>query len=134
VNAIGCVYTDVDRWYYHSNAGLPPSLQYAAINIQAGYQKLCGSQALDYVRYRHLDTDIVRSARQQDFIRQAKDQYGQANLINNRHTLLKIFGRYTQTDPDLHTTDGIINLFNLVAFSAGPNRTSSSAPYLPPAT
>ena len=25
VNALGCVYADVDRRYYHSNAGLPPS-------------------------------------------------------------------------------------------------------------
>ncbi len=69
------------------------------------------------MRYRHTDTDIVRSARQQDFIRQAKDQYGQANLIANRDTLLRIFGKHTQTDPDLHSTDGLINLFNLVAFS-----------------
>jgi LCP family protein required for cell wall assembly len=119
VNAIGCVYTDVDRRYYHSNAGLPASLQYSEIDIQPGYQKLCDEQALSYVRFRHADTDIVRSARQQDFIRQAKDQYGQANLIANRHQLLTLFGRHTRTDPDLHTANGIENLFNLVAFSAG---------------
>ena len=29
VDAINCVYTDVDRRYYHSNAGLPASLQYS---------------------------------------------------------------------------------------------------------
>ena len=45
----------VDRRYYHSNAGLPPSLQYAEINIQPGYQRLCGQTALDYARYRHTD-------------------------------------------------------------------------------
>jgi LCP family protein required for cell wall assembly len=117
VNAIGCVYTDVDRRYYHSNAGLPASLQYSEINIQPGYQKLCDEDALGYVRYRHTDTDIVRSARQQDFIRQAKDQYGQANLISNRDTLLRIFGAHTQTDANLHSANGIENLFNLVAFS-----------------
>ena len=27
VDLLGCVYTDVDRRYYHSNVGLPPSLQ-----------------------------------------------------------------------------------------------------------
>ena len=68
VYAIGCVFTDVDRRYYHSNEGVPPSEQYAEINIQPGYQLLCGKKALEYVRYRHTDTDIVRSARQQDFI------------------------------------------------------------------
>ena len=68
VDAIGCVYTDVDRRYYHSNVGVAPSEQYSEINIQPGYQLLCGKKALEYVRYRHTDTDIVRSSRQQDFI------------------------------------------------------------------
>ena len=116
VNAIGCVYTDVDHHYFNQNIGTAAT-NYSSINIAAGYQKLCGDDALAYVRYRHTDTDIVRSARQQDFIRQAKDQYGQSNLISNRDRLLRIFGRHTQTDPNLHTTDGLINLFNLVAFS-----------------
>lgn len=118
VNAIGCVYTDVDRRYFNENLGTAET-DYSNINIQAGYQRLCGDDALAYVRYRHTDTDIVRSARQQGFIRDAKDQYGQTNLIENRDKLLRIFGRHTQTDPDLHTTDGLINLFNLVAFSDG---------------
>jgi LCP family protein required for cell wall assembly len=116
VNQIGCVYTDVDRRYFNQNVGTAAT-DYSNIDIQAGYQKLCGDSALAYVRYRHTDTDIVRSARQQDFIRQAKDQYGQSNLIANRDALLSIFGKHTQTDPDLHSTDGLINLFNLVAFS-----------------
>jgi LCP family protein required for cell wall assembly len=115
VDAIGCVYTDVDRRYFHVTG--PGAANWSSINVPAGYQKLCGDDALAYVRYRHTDTDIVRSARQQDFIRQAKDQYGQASLISNRDLLLKIFGKNTQTDADLHTTDGLINLFNLVAFS-----------------
>ena len=46
VDAIGCVYTDVDRRYYHSNVGLPAEEQYSEINIQPGYQKLCGVKAL----------------------------------------------------------------------------------------
>jgi LCP family protein required for cell wall assembly len=118
VDAIGCVYTDVDRRYYNQNIGTADT-NYSSINIQAGYQKLCDENALAYVRYRHTDTDIVRSARQQDFIRDAKDQYGQSRLIANRDKLLTIFGKHTQTDPDLHHIDGLINLFNLVAFSDG---------------
>ena len=42
VDAIGCVYVDVDRRYFHSNVGVPPSEQYSEINIQPGYQLLCG--------------------------------------------------------------------------------------------
>ena len=74
VNQIGCVYVDVDRRYYHSNLGQPVSEHYAEINVRAGYQELCGTRALQYVRFRHLDNDIVRAARQQDFLRAAKDQ------------------------------------------------------------
>jgi polyisoprenyl-teichoic acid--peptidoglycan teichoic acid transferase len=118
VDAIGCVYTDVDRRYFNQNIGTAET-NYSSINLQAGYQKLCDENALAYVRYRHTDTDIVRSARQQDFIRDAKDQYGQTRLIENRDKLLTIFGKHTQTDSDLHTTDGLINLFNLVAFADG---------------
>jgi polyisoprenyl-teichoic acid--peptidoglycan teichoic acid transferase len=115
VNAIGCVYTDVDHRYYNDTA----LTDYSSINLQSGYQKLCGSDALSFVRFRHTDSDIVRNARQQDFIRWAKDQYGAANLIAHRDTLLRIFGEHTQTDPDLHSVDGLINMFQLVAFSAG---------------
>jgi LCP family protein required for cell wall assembly len=118
VDAIGCVYTDVDRRYYNVNLGTADT-NYSNIDIQAGYQKLCDNAALAYVRYRHTDTDIVRSARQQDFIRDAKNQYGQTRLIENRDKLLKIFGKYTETDANLHSVDGLINLFNLVAFADG---------------
>ncbi|MDX6733011.1 MAG: polyisoprenyl-teichoic acid--peptidoglycan teichoic acid transferase, partial [Baekduia sp.] len=71
VDALGCVYADVDRRYYHSNLGLPVSAHYAEIDVRPGYQELCGQRALDYVRFRHADSDIVRAARQQDFLRAA---------------------------------------------------------------
>ena len=69
VNRLGCVYVDVDRDYFNDNH--PPNgspFDYATININPGYQKLCGSNALDYVRYRHFDDDLVRAARQQSFL------------------------------------------------------------------
>jgi LCP family protein required for cell wall assembly len=115
VNAIGCVYTDVDHRYYNNTA----FTDYSSIDIQPGYQKLCGSDALAFVRFRHTDTDIVRNARQQDFLRWVKDQFSESDLINQRNQLISIFGQHTQTDSDLHSVDGLINLFNLVAFSAG---------------
>jgi LCP family protein required for cell wall assembly len=115
VNAIGCVYSDVDHRYFNKTA----LTDYSSINIQPGYQKLCGSKALAFVRFRHTDSDIVRNARQQDFIRWAKEQYPQSEVISNRDRLLRIFGKHTQTDHDLHTVDGLINLFNLVAFMDG---------------
>ena len=84
VNAIGCVYVDVDRRYYHSNDGLAASEQYAEINVQPGYQLLCGKDALEYVRYRHTDTDLVRAARQQDFLRAARQRVPIGDLFFDR--------------------------------------------------
>ncbi len=98
VDAIGCVYTDVDRRYYHSNVGVPPEEQYSEINIQPGYQKLCGKKALQYVRYRHTDTDIVRSARQQNFLSQARHQVSPTDLITDNHNLIDILTEYTTSD------------------------------------
>jgi polyisoprenyl-teichoic acid--peptidoglycan teichoic acid transferase len=115
VNAIGCVYSDVDHRYYNDTA----FTNFSSIDIQPGYQPLCGSDALAFVRFRHTDTDIVRNARQQDFLRWAKAQFSTSKLISNEDKLLKIFGQHTQTDPNLHSVDGLINLFDLIAFSAG---------------
>jgi LCP family protein required for cell wall assembly len=98
VDAIGCVYTDVDRRYYHSNVGLPPSEQYSEINVQPGYQKLCGVKALQYVRFRHTDTDIVRSARQQAFISDARQRVSVQDLVFDQSGLIDIFTKYTTSD------------------------------------
>jgi LCP family protein required for cell wall assembly len=111
VDAIGCVYTDVDRRYFHSNLGVPPSEQYAEINIQPGYQKLCGKKALEYVRYRHTDTDIVRSARQQSFIAQARKQVPLPDLLTGQSELAQIFTDYTSSD--IGDTDTLIRLIDL---------------------
>jgi polyisoprenyl-teichoic acid--peptidoglycan teichoic acid transferase len=118
VDAIGCVYSQVDHRYYNNTA----LTDFSSIDIQPGYQRLCGDNqsvkgALAFVRFRHTDTDIVRNARQQDFIRWAKDQYSSSQLLSNRNKLLKIFGAHVETDHDLHTVDGLINLFDLAVFS-----------------
>src|SRR5215212_4949917 len=113
VNAIGCVYTDVDRDYYNNSA------EFTYINIDPGYQRLCARKALQYVRYRHTDTDLVRSARQQDFLRQMKQQVTYTNLIGNRDRLMRIFGRNTATDAGLRSTAEILRLVKLAYFSAG---------------
>jgi LCP family protein required for cell wall assembly len=82
VNKLGGVYIDVDRKYFNNHTG---PTGYAAINIPAGYQRLNGKQALDFVRYRHTDSDIFRTARQQVFVRAAKEQlnhYSKFNILS----------------------------------------------------
>ena len=98
VYAIGCVYTDVDRRYYHSNEGVPPSEQYAEIDVKPGYQLMCGKKALDYVRYRHTDTDIVRSARQQDFLSAARSRISVKDIVFDQGELVEAFTDYTTSD------------------------------------
>jgi LCP family protein required for cell wall assembly len=77
VDAVGCVYVDIDREYY-----APPGSGYAEIDINAGYQRLCGSKALQYVRFRHSDNDVVRAARQQSFLREARQRLGLGALAS----------------------------------------------------
>ena len=71
VDKLGGIWMDVDRRYLNTQGG--PS-GYATINLQPGYQKLGGYQALDFVRFRHTDSDLYRNARQQLFVRSLKDQ------------------------------------------------------------
>ena len=119
IDAIGCVYVDVDQRYYHSNVGVPVGQQYAEIDIMPGYQMMCGQRALDYVRYRHLDNDLVRGARQQDFLRQIRSQYDANDFIDDPHKLTRVIGRRMQTDKGLQSVDALIDFGKLIAFSAG---------------
>jgi polyisoprenyl-teichoic acid--peptidoglycan teichoic acid transferase len=112
VNAVGCVYVDIDRRYFNESA------TYAYINVQPGYQRMCGRKALQYVRFRHEDTDIARAARQQDFLRQAKQQITASELIDKHDRLVKIFGRNTSTDPGLRSRSEVLRLLKLALFSA----------------
>ena len=71
VDAVGGIWMDVDRRYFNDQSG---DFGYATINLFPGYQKLGGYQALDYVRYRHTDSDLYRLARQQLFVHAFKNQ------------------------------------------------------------
>ncbi|MBA2261292.1 MAG: LCP family protein, partial [Solirubrobacterales bacterium] len=117
INAVNCVYADIDRRYYNSNVGVPIGQRYDAIDIMPGYQRLCGIDALDYVRFRKGDSDIVRAARQQDFLRAAKNQLSTSSLLGQRDELLEIFTSNTQTDTELATTDGLLSLLKLSLFT-----------------
>ena len=71
VDRLGGVWMDIDRRYYNDRGG---PAGYAKINLQPGYQLLTGYKALDFVRYRHTDSDLYRNARQQLFVRAFKEQ------------------------------------------------------------
>ncbi len=71
VNKLHGVWIDVDQRYFNTHSG---PTGYATINLRPGYQRLSGQQALDFVRYRHTDSDFYRLARQQAFVKSFKQQ------------------------------------------------------------
>jgi polyisoprenyl-teichoic acid--peptidoglycan teichoic acid transferase len=139
INAIGCVWAQSDRRYYnHSIGPADPTTNYSSIDIQPGYQKMCGgsgsnlggaTSALAFVRFRHNDTDFVRQARQQDFLRWAKENFTADELVSKRNELLDDFARDVQSTHLLHTTDGVIELFNLAINANGSGLKSIAFPF-----
>lgn len=116
INEMGCVYSSVDRPYYHLN--VPGGAQYFQISLQPGYQKMCGTQALQFVAYRHGDLSTIRDARDQDFLLDLKQEFGQ-DLLGNIGRFESIFGKLVQTDPSLHSSTGLLDLLGTLISSAG---------------
>ena len=85
VNTLGGTWVDVDRRYFNDKTG---PYGYAKINLQPGYQRLTGGAALDYVRYRHTDSDLVRNARQQLFVQALKEQFASSFSVDDIPSLV----------------------------------------------
>ncbi len=112
VNAIECVYVDVDRRYFNTNQdSLSEADDYEEIDIQPGYQALCGFDALDYARYRHTDNDVIRAARQQDFLREARQKVPPEVIFAERKELISIFTEHTTSD--INSVDAMLDVLKL---------------------
>ena len=72
VDRLDGVYMDVDRRYFNDNSAGGDS--YATIDLKPGYQHLDGRDALDFVRFRHTDSDLYRVVRQQEFVKALKQR------------------------------------------------------------
>ena len=102
VGTFGGVWLPIDRRYYNNNDGTAAH-DYMSINIQPGYQLVNGVNSLAFARYRHTDSDLVRMARQQTFVREFKkrvDRWGLATrlieLISIMRDNLKVLGSNKQ--------------------------------------
>jgi LCP family protein required for cell wall assembly len=100
VNKVGGVWIDVDRRYLNTHGG-SCSYCYATINLKPGYQRLTGGAALDYVRYRHTDSDLYRVARQQQFVQAMKAQLNHNFSIPRIPSLLRAITRNVEVAPAL---------------------------------
>jgi LCP family protein required for cell wall assembly len=114
VDKLGCVYVDVDHRYYN-----PLGTGYAAIDVRPGYQPLCGQHALDYVRYRHFDDTFARDAREQAFLRDAKQQLGLSGLLDHAGDIITNLSKSVASN--IHTSHQIAGLLETVVGSvSGP--------------
>ena len=107
---------DDRRALLHNNAD--GGDQYQNIDLQPGYQCLNGSEAEQFVSYRHTDTSQIRDARDQAFLLDVKKQYG-PELAGNVGKFEKIFGQTVQTDAGLASPTEILNLADLLVTAAG---------------
>ena len=117
VDTLGCVYVNVDHRYLHING--EGAEAYSEINLQPGYQKLCYNNALSYVRYRHGDSDFVRVARQQDFLRALREQVSSSDLLGQLEHVADVVGKAIVTAGFSSSADRVIELAKLIGFSQG---------------
>ena len=100
VDRLGCVYVDVDRRYFNDNS--PPIGGGGALRDDRRQARLpealrpgrAGLRPLPPPRHR----PRPRRAPAVSSCAEAKDQIGVGKLFSDRKELLRIFGRYTQTD------------------------------------
>ena len=113
VDYLGGVYIDVDRQYYNNTA----VTGYSSINLNAGYQRLNGSDALSFVRFRHDQLgDWGRMQRQQLFLRELKRQALRWQNVLKLPQLISTMTRNTVSD-----VSSIKKLLSLVELGLGAN-------------
>lgn len=93
IDKIGGIYVDVDRRYYDVGDVLLP------IDLQPGYQRLNGKNALRFVRTRHdYFSDWARIKRQQRFVRAAKEQVFSLDMATRVPSLVATLMDYSASD------------------------------------
>ena len=108
VNDLGGIWFPVDQRYFNENVGTAAT-NYANIDLEPGYQKLDGPEALAFARYRHDDSDFVRAARQQLLLRVvASDSLGDKwNLLRTRKLA---FAMAKATTSDISSLGEVLSL------------------------
>lgn len=100
VGTLGGVYLPVDGRYLHRNDGTAAN-NYADIDVRPGYQRLSSEKALQFVRFRHGDSDFYRAARQQLFLREVGRQLqARATDIGALPSLVESIAQVTTSDLD----------------------------------
>lgn len=85
VDTFDGIFVDVDRHYMVAEGS-----GHSAIDVQAGYQRLQGKDALAFARHRVSDSDFHRIARQQQVLASLKKQIAASGIRNNIPQLIRI--------------------------------------------
>jgi LCP family protein required for cell wall assembly len=89
INRLGGAYLMMDHRYYNNTA----VTGYASIDIQPGYQRLSGADALSWVRYRHdQNGDFTRIVRQQIFLREMKREMMASARLSSLPNFVSVMG------------------------------------------
>jgi len=108
VNLLGGVYYPVDRRYYN-----PESSTWKSIDLEPGYQRLDGHDALDFVRFRHdARGDFSRMQRQQSFLKELQRQSRRWNKDWKRVTKL-LTAVTSETTSDIDSLKELLPLASL---------------------
>jgi LCP family protein required for cell wall assembly len=108
VEDLGGVYLPIDQSYEHTSSPEPEE-NWNSIHLQPGYQLLGGSGALQWVRFRHLDTDFLRVARQQIFLSAVFQQVRrQVTDLTQSYTILHDLARATASD--IHSVPELLSI------------------------
>ncbi|MBC7459784.1 MAG: LCP family protein, partial [Thermoleophilia bacterium] len=91
VEQLGGIYVDVDRPYFVAEGS-----GHSAIDLQPGYQRLRGRNALAFARHRISDSDFHRIARQQLVLTSLKRQLAASPLRKNIRQLIAILNKNTE--------------------------------------
>jgi LCP family protein required for cell wall assembly len=75
-----------------------PNYSYMHIHFDAGFQHMDGTQALQYARTRHGDSDFARIGRQQQVIRALRDKIASVNMLPRYPALLNQLGDAVATN------------------------------------
>jgi LCP family protein required for cell wall assembly len=110
VNSLGGVYLPIDGRYYHVSEP-DPADDWSSIDLQPGYQLLDGSDALEWVRFRHEDSDFYRVARQQIFLREVARQV-RAQITDPTRIISILHALADATASDIHSFSYLLSLAN----------------------
>ena len=93
INILGGVDLAVDKKMdYDDNWG------HLHIHLKPGFQHLSGAQAMGFVRFRHSDSDLVRTCRQQALIAALKDKLRRPQALAQIGPLLDAIDKHVDSD------------------------------------